>query len=197
VAGSIDSDRAGRGEVVRVAPVDRTGRWRSRCLGFQVVPPGGSRIRPPQDRPTPTAAAPAMEGQARRSEPLKQQPFTTPITIPSGLMETPWPQNAGRAAHRVLVKGNGVEAFSRLAAHAPITPTVLEKEIGGRDDQRVWFTFPRASYSVRWAGRSSAFYRPGGERPVGGGPLSRPDQVRRVPSEKSRATSRSAPLIGR
>jgi hypothetical protein len=106
-----------------------------------------------------------MEGQARRSEPLKQQPFTTPITIPSGLMETPWPQNAGRAAHRVLVKGNGVEAFSRLAAHAPITPTVLEKEIGGRDDQRVWFTFPRASYSVRWAGRSSAFYRPGENAP--------------------------------
>jgi hypothetical protein len=33
----------------------------------------------------------------------------------------------------------------------------LEEEIGGRDDQRVWFTFPRASYSVRWAVRSSQF----------------------------------------
>ena len=27
----------------------------------------------------------------------------------------------------------------------------MEEEIGGRDDQRVWFTFPRASYSARWA----------------------------------------------
>jgi hypothetical protein len=59
-------------------------------------------------------------------------------------------QNVGSAARRVLVRGNGVEAFSRLATHAPITPKVLEEEIGVRDDQRAWFTFPRASYSVRW-----------------------------------------------
>jgi hypothetical protein len=78
-------------------------------------------------------------------------------------------QNVGSAACRVLVKGNEVEAFSRLATHAPITPKVLEEQIGGRDDQRVWFTFPRASYSVRWAVRSSPFCRPERERPVGRG----------------------------
>ena len=76
-------------------------------------------------------------------------------------------QNVGSAARPVLVKGNGVEAFSHLATHAPITPKVLEEEIGGPDDQRVWFTFPRASYSVRWAVRSSPFCRPERERPVG------------------------------
>jgi hypothetical protein len=43
-------------------------------------------------------------------------------------------QNVGSAACRVLVKGNEVEAFSRLATHAPITPKVLEEQIGGRDD---------------------------------------------------------------
>jgi len=36
-------------------------------------------------------------------------------------------QNVGSGARRVLVKGNGVEAFSRLATHAPITPKVLEE----------------------------------------------------------------------
>jgi len=54
-------------------------------------------------------------------------------------------QKVGSAARRLLVKGNWVEAFSRLATHAPITPKVLEEEIGGRDDQ---CTFLRASLSM-------------------------------------------------
>src|SRR6266540_5641862 len=49
----------------------------------------------------------------------------------------------------------------------PDHPKVLEEEIGVRDDQRVWFSFLRASHSLRWAARSSPFCRPERERPVG------------------------------
>ncbi len=42
-----------------------------------------------------------------------------------------------------LARTAGVESLSKR-----LSPRVLEEEISYRDDQRVWFTFPRASYSV-------------------------------------------------